>query len=62
MNTAMWIAIALLAPFWWGAGLLLLAMLGDLSPRCRAYVSRLFDRLEGREELPEAAVSATTSC
>ena len=46
MQTATWITIALLAPFWWGLGLLLLALLGDLLPGWRARVSGLFDRLE----------------
>jgi hypothetical protein len=46
LNTASWIAIALLTPFWWGLGLLILALLGDVSPRLRSGVSRLFDWLE----------------
>ena len=50
MNTATWITIALLAPFWWGLGLLVLAVLGDGLPGWRVRVSRLFDRLGGREE------------
>jgi len=33
-------------PFWWGMGLLALALLGDLSPRWRPRVSRLVERLE----------------
>jgi len=45
-NTATWITIGLLAPFWWGLGLLTLAWLGDVSPRLQPRVSRLFDRLE----------------
>ncbi len=49
MNTATWITIALLAPFWWGLGLLLFAVLGDVLPGWHARVSRLFDRLGGRE-------------
>jgi hypothetical protein len=44
----MWFAIILLFPFWWGMGLLLLALLGDLVPGWRGTVLRLFDRLEGR--------------
>ena len=48
MDTARWIAIALLAPFWWGLALLVLAVLGDLYPGWRRRVSRLFDRIEGR--------------
>jgi hypothetical protein len=46
MTTATSITIALLTPFWWGMGLLILAWLGDVWPRSRARVSRLFDRLE----------------
>ena len=52
MNTATWITIALLAPFWWGLGLLVLALLGDGLPGWRVRVSRLFDRLGGREVGP----------
>jgi hypothetical protein len=52
MNTAKWIAIALLAPFWWGMGLLVLALLGDLWPGCRARVQRLFDGLGGTRGEP----------
>ncbi len=47
MNTATWITTALLAPFWWGLGLLVLALLGDVLPGWRVGVSRLFDRLGG---------------
>ncbi len=57
MDTATWVTTALLAPFWWGLGLLVLALLGDLVPGWRAPVSRLFDRLEGREGRMEAGVS-----
>jgi hypothetical protein len=46
LNTATRITIALLTPFWWGMGLLVLALLGDVSLRWRGRVSRLFDRLE----------------
>lgn len=46
LNTAASIACALLTPFWWGLGLFILASLGDISPRLRPRVSRLFDRLE----------------
>ncbi len=55
MDTAKWIAIAMLLPFWWGLGLFVLALLGDLLPGWRAPVSRLFDRLEGGEGCVEAA-------
>ncbi len=55
METAVRIAIALLVPLWWGMGLLLLALLGDLAPRWRARVSRLFDRLEDRQQPVKAA-------
>ena len=59
MTTATWIAIALLTPFWWGLGLLILAWLGDVSPPLRPRVLRLFDWLERmRAESPnEPAVS-----
>ena len=46
MTTPTWIAIALLTPFWWALGLFVLAVLGDLSPRWRTRVTRLFDWLE----------------
>ncbi len=52
-NTAAWIAIGLLAPFWWGFSLLVLACLGCVSPRWHARVSRMFAGLERtREESP----------
>ena len=55
MTTAAWIMVALLTPFWWAMGLFILAVLGDLSPRWRPRVSRLFDRLERtRAESPNA--------
>ena len=57
MQTATWIMIALLAPFWWGLTLAALALLGDVSPAWRARVSRLFGRLEGVEDPMKAAVS-----
>ena len=47
MTTAKWITIGLLAPFWWGVGLLVLALLGDAFPRWHARASRLFAWLEG---------------
>ncbi len=56
METARWIAIAMLVPFWWGLCLLVLALLGDLLPGWRARVSRLFGRLEGREGRMEAGM------
>jgi hypothetical protein len=46
MTTATWITIALLTPFWWGLGLFILALLGDVLPAFRPRVSRLFDWLE----------------
>ena len=46
MTTATWIAVALLAPFWWAMSLFMLAAFGGLSPRWRPRVLRLFDRLE----------------
>jgi hypothetical protein len=53
-TSATWIPIALLTPFWWALGLFVLAVLGDLSPRWRTRVSRLFDWLERtRTESPD---------
>jgi hypothetical protein len=59
LNSAVSIACALLIPFWWALGLFILACLGDLSPRLRPLVSRLFDRLEGTRVQPpnEPAIS-----
>ncbi len=57
MHTVTWSPIALLAPFWWGLGLFLLALLGDVSPAWRTRVSRLFDRFERAEDPMEAGVS-----
>ena len=51
-NTATWITIALLAPFWWGLGLLLLAWLGDVVTAWRGPVSRLLDRLDSTHRAP----------
>lgn len=49
MPTGTWIVIALLTPFWWGLGLLILAWLGDVWPPLRPRVSRLpARRPEGR--------------
>ena len=59
MTTAIWIAIALLTPFWWGVGLLILAWLGDVSAPLGPPVRRLFDWLaRTRPESPtEPAIS-----
>jgi hypothetical protein len=46
MTTATWITIALLAPFWWGVALFILASAGDVLPAFWPRVSRLFDWLE----------------
>jgi hypothetical protein len=46
MTTAQWITMALLAPVWWGAGLMALALLADLFPWWRKRVFALFNRLE----------------
>jgi hypothetical protein len=46
MTTAIWIAVLLLTPFWWGLGLLILAWLGDVSPPLGLRVRRLFNSLE----------------
>ena len=54
MTTAIRIAIALLAPLWWGLGLFILAWLGDVSPPLRPRGSRLYDWLERtRVESPD---------
>lgn len=50
------VLVALLTPVWWGMGLLVLAVLGDISPRWRRRVSRLFDRLD---RPPKAAPSSS---
>ena len=57
MRTAMWITVAVLTPFWWGLGLFVLALVGDLWPGGRAHVSRLLDHLERRQEPLGAAAS-----
>jgi hypothetical protein len=59
MTAAIWIAIALLTPFWWGVGLLILAWLGYVSAPLRPRVRCLFDWLERtRAESPtEPAIS-----
>jgi hypothetical protein len=46
MTTAIWIAVALLTPFWWGLTLFMLALVGDGVPAFRPRVSRLIDWLE----------------
>ena len=57
MRTATLIAVALLAPFWWGMGLLVLALIGDRSPSVRRLVSRLLARLEGTKGDPPTATA-----
>jgi hypothetical protein len=49
MITARWILITLLTPFWWASGLMLLALVADLLPSCRARLFGLFDRLNQRQ-------------
>ena len=63
LNTAASITIALLTPFWWGLGLFILALLGDVSTRWRPRVSRLFDWLERThvESPNEPAISRTVA-
>jgi len=46
MTIAKSISIALLAPVWWGMGLMALALLADLFPWWRERVLAVFDRLE----------------
>lgn len=43
------VTLVLTAPFWWGMGLMLLALLAEPTPETRAGVSRLFDRLERKD-------------
>jgi hypothetical protein len=59
LSTSAWIAIALLTPFWWALGLLILALLGDVSPWWRPRVSRLFYWLKRTRVQPpnELAIS-----
>jgi hypothetical protein len=47
MNTVTAITVALLAPFWWSAGLLVVALSGDLLPAAGPHVARLLERLKG---------------
>jgi len=56
MDAPTWLAIVLLAPLWWGMGLLVLALLGDLSPWWRVRVSRLFDRLDRMRGEPPSSI------
>jgi hypothetical protein len=53
---ASWIAMALLTPFWWGMGLMGLALLADLFPWCRERVFAVFNRLERTPEDPSMDV------
>lgn len=46
MTTAQWIGLTLLTPFWWGMGLLTLALIADLFPSWRHRVFALFNRME----------------
>jgi hypothetical protein len=43
-NFSTWILVALLTPFWWGMGLLVVALLGDLSAWWHVRASRLFNQ------------------
>lgn len=52
-----WITILLLTPFWWAMGLLMLALVGDVSPSWRPQASRLFDRLEHMRPEPPASTA-----
>lgn len=56
MTTAQWITVALLAPAWWGMGLMLLALLADLFPSWRERVSAVFNRLERAPKEPSIDV------
>jgi hypothetical protein len=55
------ILVTLLAPFWWGIGLLVVALLGDLSAWWRGRASRLFNRLEGTHSEPAERAAALPS-
>ena len=46
MTPSRWILIALLTPFWWASGLMLLALVADLFPSWRQRVLTVFNRLE----------------
>jgi hypothetical protein len=52
VNLSTWISVALLTPFWWGIALLVVALLGDISPWWRVRATRLFNRLEGIHSVP----------
>jgi hypothetical protein len=52
MTIAQRIVMALLAPFWWGMGLMLLALLADLFPWWRERVFAVFNRLERTPKEP----------
>ena len=56
MTIAQWITMALLAPFWWGMGLTLLALLADLFPGWRTRVFAVFNRLERTPKEPSMDV------
>jgi hypothetical protein len=57
-DTTALVALALTAPFWWGLGLMLLALLAEPKPEARARVSRLFDRLERMRGVPPERAAA----
>jgi hypothetical protein len=56
MTIATWIAIALLAPFWWGMSLLALALLADYFSWWRERVLDVFARLERTPKEPATDV------
>ena len=58
MRPSQWILIALLTPFWWASGLMLLALVADLFPSWRQRVFAALTRLErGGYEQPTAVLS-----
>lgn len=61
LNIGTWIGVALLVPFWWGMGLLVVALLGDLSKWWRVRASRLFAQLEGTHSGPAERAAALPS-
>jgi hypothetical protein len=60
-NFSTWILVTLLAPFWWGIGLLVVALLGDLSAWWHVRALRLFNQLEGTHSEPAERAAALPS-
>jgi hypothetical protein len=60
VDLSTWIGVALLTPFWWGMGLLVVALLGDISPSWRVRATRLFNRLEPVKNGPSRSLGVST--